>query len=83
MTRFSWNPAFSLHDVTVFTVNIALTWARGNKALVARKLKISRKRLCRIIDGDERLAHWRPRDLEKCGPTHLDIIPGDEGGLGG
>jgi hypothetical protein len=73
MTRMVWNPAFSLHDVIIFTVNIALTWSRGNKSLVARKLKISRKRLCRIIDSDDRLAHWRPKDLQKCGPTYLDV----------
>jgi hypothetical protein len=64
----------------VYTINIAMTWARGNKALVARKLKISRKRLCRYIDSDERLAHWRPRDLQKCGPAFLDIAPGEEVG---
>lgn len=80
MTRFVWNPAFTLHDVTVYTINIAMTWARGNKALVARKLKISRKRLCRYIDTDERLAHWRPRDLQKTGPTYLEIRSAEEGG---
>jgi hypothetical protein len=57
--KFTWEPGITLYDATVYTILLALRHYKGNKSMVARRLKITHKTVRSWCTRDDRLAEFR------------------------